>query len=875
MSAEPKSAEPLGRALPPAPERVAARNVWRGAYQVGEPFGPSDGMWFTAQRLPSADHVWLRVSGAASVPDRDQVWEVLRAIDSPLLQKPIEVHTGAERVEVWRAPEAPTLRHWRAERPAPGPLEIRECASQLASALELLHARGLGHFALRPDNVFVRPGPAGPEYCLGGFDATVPVNQGALIPIAVDLLRAPPEAAGLFQHSPGPLLLTWDWWSLGRVLQEFILGQPVLMLVPEELYNNPPLSRTQLAENLLFERDVGALRAGAVELMPGLDPETKLLLHGLLTSAHEGRWGAAEVREWRTGARPPARYESPRRQRFFRLDGRGYTPPEAADVLRDPSHSGGMVAQVFGADDPGKFAHFLRETRTRHNYFEVLEQATNLTGAAGLASVPAELVREIAAAVALTGISRGKFFWRGRPITPALADRLRDRSAILETCAMLRALAVPAVLHLLQLHDSTTAGHIEVLVTSADGAEKLQRQCRLAHADPAQNTAELWLLALETADHLAAAVERLRHDFATTTNPALAAIFTHPHPAREMLVVLAWVARDPKRHGCKTHAEVKAEKLAAMLAEGRTLAQLLFWLRLEAALRAGPLLFGNRWLVLAGGLAVILLLAVHLAGPAGLALGLIPFAALAALRVGLNRWQARLVRVWTQSAPWSWRDGSSRCQRETRTLVEARGFPATAAAVSSRLRSLSGDMAGLAQADPYEPVAWPPRHWSTWGGVLAGWVAVALIVAGSVWQGAKHPPSWEAHAKAWQQTIHRPPVEKTVAPEDQKLIWPYKLQKTSPFPPLEVASEGEFVPTPAEAGAALSRARQLLAPYKPESIDALVAIYVPLEGNRGGLLLFDGRKGAAKSPKGVLVGFVPPAKTWLHIGDGYALFIER
>jgi len=884
MSAEAIPAEPLGRALPPAgglptvppvPGRVAAHAVWRGAYKVGEQFGPPGEKWFTAQRLVDGGNVWLRASDASSASVRDPLWEALRGIDSPHLQKPVEVHAEDERVEVWCSPGAPTLRHWRSEHPAPGPQEIRKCAGQLASALDLLHARGLGHFSIRPENAFVRVGPVGTEFLLGGFDTAVRVDQGGLIPIAVDRLRAPPEAAGLTQHSPGPLLLTWDWWSLGRLLQEFILGEPVLMRVPEELYNNPPLTRTQLAENLLFERNIGALRAGAVELMPGLDPETTRLLQGLLTSANEGRWGGPEVREWLAGAHPPVRYDASRRQRFFRLDGRGYAPPEAAEALRDPRRCAGMVAHVFGADEPGTFAHFLRETGSRHNHFETLEQATNLVGATGLGGVPADLVREIAAAIALTGISRGRFLWRGRSIGPDLAGRLGDRSAIGETFTLLRALTVPAVLHLLQLHDATTANQVENLVTCADGAAKLQRQCRLAFADPVQNTVDLWLLALETPEHLAAAVARLRHDFATTTNSALAAVFAHPHPGCEMLVLLAWVGRDPQRHGFKTHAEVKAEMLAAKRAEGRALAQMLFWLRLEAALRAGPVLFVNRWLFLAGGLAVVLLLAVHVAGPTGLAFGCIPFAALAALRVGLNRWQARLVCRWTETAAWSWRDGIPRCQSEARAIAAAQGLPSSSAEVSARLSQVCRTMADLAQADPYEPVAWPPRHFTTWGGVVAGWVAVTLLVTGSIWQGVKHPPSWQAHATAWQLTLHRPAAEKTVAPEDQKVTWPYRLNLTSPFPPLELASEGDFEPTPAQAKAALERARQLLAPYRPESVDALVAILVPLEGNRSGLLLFNGRKGGFKTPKGALAGFVPPARTWLHLGDVYAFFIER
>ena len=45
---------------------------------------------------------------------------------------------------------------------------------------------------------------------------------------------------------------------------------------------------------------------------------------------------------------------------------------------------------------------------------------------------------------------------------------------------------------------------------------------------------------------------------------------------------------------------------------------------------------------------------------------------------------------------------------------------------------------------------------------------------------------------------------------------------------------------------------------KPETIDCMLAIYVPFEG--GGLLRFDGKKGAFMGRNGVIINFVPMPK---------------
>jgi hypothetical protein len=874
MSAESPAAEPPD-CLPP-PARVTVGQRWRGLYLVNQAIGESAGRWFTATREDTAEKVWLRVSSKNTAADRHAVWQILKGIDSPHLQQTLAAHDGDERVEIWRAPDAPTLRRWRVDRDEPSPAEIQDFVRQISTALELLHTRGLGHFNVRPDHIYVREGAAGPEYFLGGFDAAERFDQTELIPITVDAHYAPPEAAGLFNHSPGQLLLSWDWWTLGRTVQELILAQHVVMLTPDELLTNPVRHRSEIIEALLFERDIGTTRAGAIEWMPRQHPTVDLLLRGLLASAREARWSLAQVREWLAGDKPKERYSLPRQQRFFQFEGRGHTAPEAAQLLRSTEHCATMVSHVFGFEKPGQFAHFLYDTRSKHDYIEPLEQATKLFQAPALKATPLELVHEISAHVALLAISGGEFLWRGQPLATAIPALLTSEETIETHTALLRALGQPVVLDLIKKTDSGAGRQLEAFVKGAIEAETLLLRVAAKRPNPKAELRDLWQLAWLAPTPLNEMVEQLRRDCACTTNAHLEKIFSTPQPTRGMSILLAWTSRDPRRHGYKTHAEVKQEKLAALTTRGRAHAQLLFWLRLESALAAGPLLFGSRWPILGGSLTVVLLLAVHVPGPLGLALGFVPFTVLAAVRLGLNRWQARLTRQWAPTAkPWQWRDSIPRCQREAKALAEAHGLTPNATEITKTLAQINRDITTLAKPDPYPAIPLPPRHLGAWAATALSWLALAGLTAGSVWRGIQRPPSWEAHTVAWHETFNPPKAEIPVAPKDQKISWPYKLQINSPFPPLELKVEGVFDPTPEQYKAALSRAQQLTHPYKPETIEGLIAIHTQLTEDRVGLLLYDGQKRTFMARNGVVIRFTPNSKQWLKLGDKFAIYIEK
>lgn len=878
MSADATTAEAPARAqtLPPAakPARVTAGESWQGLYQVGPSFGVPAGRWFQAIRIRDNHEVWLRVSSAAASEARARVWQKLVQLDSVRMQRPIEAHEGVERVEVWEAPGAPTLRLWRQSAGAPGLREISAFVRQIAAGLEAIHAAGLGHFGLNLENIFVRSGGAGPEFVLGGFDAAELLEQEGLVPITVDPFSAPPEAAGLFKHTPGAGLAAWDWWSLGRTVQEYLLGFHVIALLSAADRARLPRDLPAQAEALLFERDTGTLHAGAVELMDGLDPAANLLLRGLLTGARDGRWGGAEVRAWLAGEKPDDRYELPRTEQLFRWQGKGYTVPEAAQLLRGPEHWREAAVQVFEADQADTLAFFLRETRAHKQAHERVQGVVQILRTPALRTYPEAVLREVAAALALHALAGGDFLWRGLPLSAVRLRAMLGRADQAEQArAGLGALASPVMGKMLQMQDPVAGQLLETLVGSATEAEGLVVRNSFVKPGAKQELAELWLLALEPDSVLAKEHARLRENFACSTAPALEKMFAAPQPTRGMLVVLAWAGRNPARHGFLTHEEMRLRRQAELAERGRQLAKSIFWLRLERVLRAGPLLFGPPWLLAAGWLALMLVLAVHVPGFSGVVLGLLPVAGLAVVRLGASWWQARVMRRWVPEAgAWTWRDGRNRCQAEAAALAERHGLPVTLAAATKLFAEIESETRSLARPGSVEPLPRSPRHLAGWLAVTVSWIAAAGLTAGSAWRAVQHPPSRAAHLAAWQALWPSPPAASSAKSGDTKISWPYREPLD---PPYEITVQGAFTPTGAQLSEAIARGRAFVQGYKPETIISYIAIYVPLEDGYGGLLLFDGKRGVMMGRNGVRINFVPLPKSWLQIGDQRALFIEK
>ena len=875
LSALPREAPAAVPCPGPSAGRVALGQAWNGAYDVTALVDEPGGGWYRATERATGREVWLRVRAAKErTADGAAVFEKLRTIACPHLQRPIAEHvTADEEVQIWEPARGVCLRRWRADQSEPGLAPTVELVRQMTAAVMALHAVGLGHFGLHPDRVFVEETAEGPRFVLGGGEGVTAVDQSELIMIEVDPLYAPPETAGLFKHSPGAGLLAWDWWSLGRVVQSWMLGRHVVTMLPDELKAELPRGLVGLGEALLFERATGTLRAGAVELMGAIDPRADRLLRGLLTSSVDGRWGAEGVQAWLQGEMPAEHYRSGRHERFFQLDGRSFSPKEAAERLLDAEHGAVMEDHALAAEKPGMLANFLAETDGAAPERATLESVSALEKSTALSRLNPKLRRLIVATLGLHALAQGPFRWRGQVVN---AENLRVAWGKPAGGATLRAelvaLAEPAVVAQVRRHDPGAADLLESLVKSVVEAEQFfGKQIGLRPAELGQ-PARLWLLALAGEAVLAATRREMQTRYARSTEAAVEKLWRMPHPTAVMLLVLARMEDEPARFGFLTHEDVRRGEQEARLEQGAVLGEIIFWRRLGTAMAAGPMVFGRRWACAAAGAGGLLLLAVHVPGPMGLMWGLVPLALALALRGLANRHQAGMVARWIRgAAPWRWRDGGARCAAEAGKLGAATGQP-TALAAALREWEVVRQAVAAAAPDP-TPLVQPPRPLATWAAVTAAWGLTLLLVVGSAWQGYRRPPSWTAHLAAWQEAIDRSRAPTAEELRNVKLSWPYRPSLIEA--PFEVKVQAEFHPTPEQLTEAAGRARQQLERYDPQTINALTAVYLPIADQKGALMLFDGRKNALQGTTGVLIDYVPLAKTWIQIGEKRAVFIEK
>jgi len=256
------------------------------AYEVGElePGGP--GWRYRAVNIATLDNVLIRVLPIDKKDDlRKQVWEARKKLDPLRVLGGIAVHEhNGFRFEVTQGAMETTLREWAACRKASFK-DIEGLVRQISSTLGAMHENGLVHLNLRPTTIFVPEEEKETHLVLGGFDHATLFDQNELLAIEVDPYYAPPEAARVDQHAPGAALRAWDWWCLGRVVQEIVLGHHILSDL-----EGRDVSRAR-AEALLLETEPNAPKAGAVECMEDLDKDLNRLLRGLLASSRDGRWG--------------------------------------------------------------------------------------------------------------------------------------------------------------------------------------------------------------------------------------------------------------------------------------------------------------------------------------------------------------------------------------------------------------------------------------------------------------------------------------------------------------------------------------------------------------------------------------------------------
>ena len=862
----------------------AVGTCWRGKYQIAEQVSDGGGALIWRGRAAEGEQeVVLRASQPAEPDIRSQAWAKLGGIDSPALQHPRDAQRAGEwRVEVADAPRGVPLHVWRAGHPNVDLRIIRQVVGQLADALGALHAFELVHLNLRPETIFVEERGLDVQCMIAGLDALTSFDRTEPIPAAVDPFYAPPEALGLNVHMPGPAICGWDWWSLGRVIQEFILGRHIVAQLANAEIRPPTPELRAKAEGLLLEAEKGGPRAGAVELMAGLDPQLVLLLRGLLTSAKEARWTGDNIDRWVRGLPVKEHYATPRADTHFRWRGRPCTVPEIAGILQTAEHWAENSVQLFEPTTPGTLAHFLRWATTQSLAHEQLVSALELADALPLKLSSPAAQREAVTMVALLQLSTTKLVWRGRPLEgptiPAMLSELGESDALM----VLRALTTRSTALQIERIDAASGRFLtELGRTVADAEGILRRFGWQANADVA-GSARLFRLAVEALPTLKSGREKLAQTFAGSDLPPMEKLLKAQNLGRAELVVLVWASEASERFKFFTHAEADRRRAETLRARGVELSQALIWSQFEAALNVGRVVFaGWGWFVLAwliaGAAAVVLW-----PGPLGIASALVPLVVALAVRFAAASRQGAALRAHLPDVQWGWRDGPARCKRELRLA----GHGHSREALESELANVKKELAAL---DKVEPTPAPLPDLPRFGGLrLAGmlsWLLVVACVAVGGWRARSHPPSLKQLKAAWAPPAPgTKPAATTAAAaaakaaatseekkEDVKISWPFRPGDS----PINVGVKRTQEATAAQIAYATAHGRELVAPYRPETINTWIVMPVPGDPSEASVMIFDGKRGELLNQQVYILDFRPIPRSWIEISSHRGIYLDQ
>jgi hypothetical protein len=782
---------------------------------------------------------------------RAEAWAKLQNGKYPgLIQVVDAVEEKGFRYETIQVPPVATMREW-ADTHQASLDDVEALLRQLAAAVQAIHSVGVVHCNLSLDTIHLVAADAGLKVIIGGLDQVTLYDQADLICLPVNPLYAPPEAAGLTKHKAGPGLRAWDWWSLGRIMQELVLGQPVLGAVLDRDVSKMTPELWARAEALLLERDPAGPKAGAVEKMPSMSDDLASLLRGLLSSSRDGRWGWREIQCWLKRETIPDRYELTRNDRLFLWRDRAFTVTEVAAFFSAEENWTEGVEQIFDVKNPASFIAFVMREPELVLVRELLDSLRDFMQLPAWREFPVEVVRTVIAAASWLqiGEERRPLLLRGKRVDSALLRALLKTEPLAEGLALVRAMIAPPFVQLIASRDPDTARLLSVVSGSATDTMALAEKNEWLSSGDLSGVARLLTCVLEGEGELSRHREELKKQFALTRDPQLEAIFKAPKAKHRELILLAFAAGDPERTGFVTHQEWSRERYMVLRERGERLAAKLFWLRLAQLLKTGPLVFCRwPWVV---GIWATLAAAVALLGPPpwSVAVGLGVAAALLALRVLLCGSQRAGVLKYSQTPqePWTLRSRAERCTKEAEAALPGDKLR-TPAQVAAELGLINREITNLALKPSPEPVYAPSDLRVGWLGSGVGWL---LVLGGLGWSGWSHVPDAVPSAQALQLSDAPRAVAESekpkilLTPEERFFSDPrsvyvdWNFEEPSEAPALPI--RGYAKPTPEQVATALIDGQKLLAPYAPQTAQGIIAIPVAAS-DQPGVMLYDVRR---------------------------------
>jgi hypothetical protein len=537
---------------PGAPGVFSLGEHWRG-YEIGERLPTADERYL-AMQLASMERVIVRVLPIGEQTElRRQAWATL--VDFPadhVVARVASHEENGKRYEILAEPAGAPFREWIVTHQAG--LEVVEAlVEQLGPIIKDLHRQGIALLNLRAEHLHLTPTEVGFTVVLSGLEDAVPVHQTGLIAAEVDPLYAPPEAVGLFAHTPGAGLFAWDWWSLGRILQEATLGKPVLgHLLRRDVSRMTPELRLR-AEALLLEKDPPNTRAGAVEMMGELHPRVAEVLSGLLASCRDGRWHWVHLQRWLKRETVTHRYELSRATRLFPWKDERLTVGETADRFAQSQNWDAGEASLFApAEDATSLIRFLRETPALGPLAAKVDKLLETCDLPAWSELPEGTRRTVATALVWASLAEGSAAMlrvRGRRLDwPGLHALCHEMRAA-EVVPLLLALTARPFIELLKPVDGEAARALALLAEGAVPAiEKAENRRWITDNDMASQF-EIFELALQGQRVIEQEAERLRTHYASAKDPLLTQALAAKPAEAALALLLAFAGRRPDAYG--------------------------------------------------------------------------------------------------------------------------------------------------------------------------------------------------------------------------------------------------------------------------------------------------------------------------------------
>lgn len=508
----------------------------------------------------------------AAIKDR------LLSLEHPNLVQPISVTLDSSRIcEVYSFVDGPSLTQWRRDH-EPKPEELRQLLSQMASALHYLHTHDFAHRDVKPENITVVDGSP-LKFVLTDYGLLVATDEGGRSNFGGTDIYLPPERqgrAGTVERNKD--LFFWDWWALGRVLQEMIVGRDCVSVVMERSG-----SSKSAASDAFFDILAGhyvenfSCMPGMVELMSlGQFAAFERPLKGLLSANFRKRWGFEEVQQWLAGAEPTEYYAEPAsgiRERAFVSGGLKFSSlREVAQHFAKAENWADGERQIRGGLQNSELRNYisdvLEDTKLAQQIRECNALAVSLSSDARTKFDP-DAVDAVVTAIALTCIGNSEF--RQEPMPLVIRGEIVDANYLAQASFSTDA-ARRDILRIMfgqdcrNLIDTLGTAHFSGVLAAIEGAEQVRRELgsatdqRIADALPLVEYASVIADGPKALEQLTDTVSLGKNNFHHSDYTRLQSLVARTDLSVPELRVVAFAFRHPDVTKFVTHGEFEHDE---------------------------------------------------------------------------------------------------------------------------------------------------------------------------------------------------------------------------------------------------------------------------------------------------------------------------